>query len=1156
MKYSLTLIATPLLTALVALHAAEASKTQQLRARVEMDLTGPGWSLWQDKAASWKDDELFAPPVELSKVPTNAPTGGWEMLDSSKALSVSIPGTVEGYLFKHPGLAEVNPEKLYSPYFGVSWWFRTLTPSEVPVVPKGGRLLLRLDSVRLRAEVYVNGKLVGYDLVGNTPFEADITDAVKPGGECRIAVRVTNPGGNFDWIDCDGTPWGKNMLPQSHGFGGITGGVKILAVDQVRIDDLTVQNTPAMHDVNVLLAIKNVSAEPATRDVRLGITEKADSAAKLFTKTLKGVVFPPGESAKVIPVSVPKAKLWDLDHPNLYVCSVSLSSPKTNNETPITDTDSRTCGFRWFAPEGVGENALLRLNGKRIVLRTAISWSFWPGNGITPTPELAEKQIRTAKELGLNMLNFHRAIGQPVVMDKADELGLLYFEEPGGYVCTGTKKLSQSLAREKLLRMVKRDRSHPSLVIYNMINEQWLKDRPDTNSALQSIRESDMKDAHAVDPSRQILYASAWATNNNDEELVKLHMRPFDQTQYHRGWWDAHRADGPELWMQEFYKSPTDHYGKTEDSKEIVYWGEEGAVSAPPRLDSIKADVLKMKYPGWDGEIYLDQHKAFADFLERKRLTPFFPNLDAFTTALSIPSHEHQGRKIEDTRICDLNDGYAVNGWEDEPFENHSGIVDCWRNSKADPSIMAYYNQPLYVAVKVRSQALQVPGGVVTDFYAINEKNLKGPLTLRIRATDPAGNELFNQKSKVNLQGGDVFAQLLAEGVTIPVEKATGMIRIQADLLDASGETKASGHDEILAVDWKSQKISPKGAVYASDDTIRDFLKTQKGIDVPAFNDTQGPLDWIVIARPPTPEPQLIETNRFTAGDGKPGGLDVTFFSGRKFETEIHHRRDAQINVQWPKGGTPDPKVNMTGRYSVRWEGTITPPVTGQYWFQLKSDGGVGQLWINGKELSSTGVAKTAGGAIELQAGKPVTVKVEYARWWEDGDVRLLWSPPGGKGIDPAHLFERAHKDGTRLVILENAGSWADVGQKELGIRYDGAFPVGKSWAGGQFFVRDHPLFKDLPVNRAMNWPYQQVVRGTHGRYGMFMDGEELIAGCYNTAAGKTMLGTAVGIVPCGKGEVLLSSLEIVSRLNEPTGPADVARKIFCNDLEWASGSK
>jgi len=78
MKYPLTLIATLLLTALVALHAAEASKTQQLRTRVEMDLSGPGWSLWRDDKAEWKNDELFAPPVDLTKLPVNpcaVPTG-------------------------------------------------------------------------------------------------------------------------------------------------------------------------------------------------------------------------------------------------------------------------------------------------------------------------------------------------------------------------------------------------------------------------------------------------------------------------------------------------------------------------------------------------------------------------------------------------------------------------------------------------------------------------------------------------------------------------------------------------------------------------------------------------------------------------------------------------------------------------------------------------------------------------------------------------------------------------------------------------------------------------------------------------------------------------------------------------------------------------
>ena len=1126
-------------------YAADVPKTESFAGRIEMDLSGSGWSLWRDEKAEWKNDELFAPPVDFAKLPVNPPTGGWEQLDPAKALAVSIPGTVEGYLFKLPGLAETKPDKLYSAYFGVSWWFRMI---KTPALPPQGRLLLRFDSVRLRAEVFVDRKLVAYDLVGNSPFEVDVTDAVKPGEECQIAVRVTNPGGNFDWPDCDQIDWGKYILPQSHGFGGITGGVKLMAVDAVYIDDLSVQNTPALRDVNVNLTVKNRAAGPVTRDVLVSVVEKNNPSVKVFSQTLKDILFQPGENIKTVAISVPAAQLWHLEHPNLYVCKAELKSADM-----MADATRQTFGFRWFALDGIGQNAMLRLNGKRIVIRTAISWSFWPGNGITPTPELAEKQIRVAKELGLNMLNFHRAIGQPVVMEKADELGLLYLEEPGGYVGAGTRKFGQALAREKLLRMVKRDRSHPSVVIYNMINEQWLKDGPDKNGALQAIRAQDMRDAHAIDPSRLILYASAWATKNNEDELVKLHMRPFDVTQYYKGWWDAHRADGPELWLQEFYTNPLAHYGHTDNVKEIVYRGEEGAISAPPRLAKIRADVEKMQYPGWDGEIYLGWYKAFADFLERKKLVPFFSTVDNFTCVLSVPSLEHQGRKIEDTRICDLNDGYAVNGWEDEPFDNHSGIVDCWRNPKADSSILAYYNQPLYIAVKVRNRVVQIPGEVVADFYAINEKDLKGPFTLRVRAMNPAGKEIFAQQSYVTLHGGDVYGQLLVEGVNIPVAQATGMIRIEAELVDASGVKRTSGRDEVLSVDWRSAKITGRGAVYATDNKIRDFLETQKGVDVPAFDDTQGPLDWIVIARPPNPEPRLIEAECFTGADGRPGGLAATFFDGRKFGKELLHRCDKDLNVQWPKGATPDPAVNLTGRYSVRWEGRITPPVSGPYWFELKCDGGVGQLWIDGRELASTGITKTPGGAIELEAGKPVSVKVEYARWWEDGDVRLLWSPPGGKGIDPSRLFARARKDGTRLLVLENAGSWADVGKKALGIRYEGAFPIGISWAGGQFFVRSHPLFHDLPVNQAMNWPYQQLVRGTHGRYGMLMDGEELVAGCYNNSAGDCSLGTAVGIVSCGKGQVLLSALEISSRLSEPPGPSDVARKLFCNYMEWAA---
>src|ERR1039458_9156692 len=180
------------------------------------DGCGPDWKLWQDKDATWINDELFLPPVNLSRLPVNPPGGGWSVLESG-GRDVSVPGTVEEYL--HPGKGPAGDFK------GVSWWWRTIRIPE----NAGAHIVLRFESQRQRAEIYLDHQLVGYDVIGGTPFEADLTGKVKPGQECQLAVRITDPGGNFDWRDSSPFSWGTNKIPMSHGFGGITGPVKLVA---------------------------------------------------------------------------------------------------------------------------------------------------------------------------------------------------------------------------------------------------------------------------------------------------------------------------------------------------------------------------------------------------------------------------------------------------------------------------------------------------------------------------------------------------------------------------------------------------------------------------------------------------------------------------------------------------------------------------------------------------------------------------------------------------------------------------------------------------------------------------------------------------------------------------------------------------------------
>ncbi len=86
--------------------------------------------------------------------------------------------------------------------------------------------------------------------------------------------------------------------------------------------------------------------------------------------------------------------------------------------------------FRKFGPEGLGTDAVFRLNGRRTKLYSSISRRFWGLNGMWPTPELALREVTQAKKLGLNCLNFHGNLAKEDVLRAQDTLGLPRYMEP------------------------------------------------------------------------------------------------------------------------------------------------------------------------------------------------------------------------------------------------------------------------------------------------------------------------------------------------------------------------------------------------------------------------------------------------------------------------------------------------------------------------------------------------------------------------------------------------------------------------------------------------------------------------------------------------------------------------------------------------------
>ena len=145
--------------------------------RMNIDLSLSPWNITLDPEAKWATDTLYFPLVNLSDLPVNAPTQGWDAVFLHPDTSgIHLPATVEQYLWGWNG----QTFGVTGNYTGVSWF---TTKVFIPREWEGKQITLQVGSVRFRAEIFVNRKLAGYDLINSTPFDVDLTENLIAGIE-------------------------------------------------------------------------------------------------------------------------------------------------------------------------------------------------------------------------------------------------------------------------------------------------------------------------------------------------------------------------------------------------------------------------------------------------------------------------------------------------------------------------------------------------------------------------------------------------------------------------------------------------------------------------------------------------------------------------------------------------------------------------------------------------------------------------------------------------------------------------------------------------------------------------------------------------------------------------------------------------------------
>ena len=1121
----------------------------QADAREVVSLSGSGWKLWRDTDAKWQSEKVVVPGTPLDQIPAHQPTGGWDALSKADRKDVSVPGTVEQYFTDMSALEKdytIDPKNFWQPLQGVSWWSRTF---KVDQDLTGKKVFLRFSALTYQAEIFLNHELIACDAACDTEFVLDITGKLKKGDTAALDIRITNPGGDYDWTDYIPFTWNGVKLNGRRAVGGVTGHVSLEITDPVYIDDVYIMNTPDPKTVEVRITAindtgKDVEEECTVRLVQDNVPVMAGERVKLK----------PGENLITRKFTHANAELWDLDNPNLYTMSVKIGD----------EEEVQSFGFRWFGPEGVGKDAMFRLNGKRIVLRSAISWGWWPVTGTIPLPEYAEKQIKAAKDFGMNMLNFHRHMGQDIVLQEADKQGLLYYAEPGGFISGSQSPEGRVIAKERVRRMVKKFRSHPSLVIYNLINELGLgREQHDQNwySSMVSF-------THQNDPSRIVVLTSGWSKEGiNVEDYNKMNCMPFDDKVYQVGFRDNHNATGPNIsYPANYYTNSKRYWNYTENKEELVFWGEEGAISTPPRLELIMDELKKIGQDGMDGEDYKNWYKRMNKYLDEKGLRKDFPTVEAFTSELGKVGIRHQGRRIEIIRLNNITDGYAINGWEAMLRENNSGVVDTFRNPKGDPAILRAYNAPLKLAVHTPTPSFTVPNTISADIHIINEENLNGEYTLVTQLIQD-GKAVKEIEQPVKVTGGDVYGELLAEGVKIQVDKP-GVSVIKAFLKG----TKAEGEMEVTAVDNSRIKL-PAGKTYAvyenpqpqgqqpggfgggqggfggrgmggrggqPQQSLVSILNAAGG-NFQAFQPGSNLKPDVLVVTQRYPVPQRIQANSIATPDGTAGAFRLTFLVDGEKRAERNVR---QLELALPDGGTPDPSVPMTAGYTVLFEGQYMPNADGDYNFKIegptKADDQL-SFKVDGKEVA---VANDGTATVKLYRGVPAQLAISMTKKTAQR-FNVLCFPPNGNSVDVNAVVELA-KAGTQVIVLNDVENWAPTIAAANGkLKYLGSFRLGNNWVGGQYFCKDHPVFDGFLKPAVLDYAFDAAV--SNPRSAIIMEGdEELIAGAWHSLGCR--MGTAIGRAKTGSGSFFYSTLGLTN-FNDP-----VCRRLLFNLIEYAAG--
>ena len=339
---------------------------------------------------------------------------------------------------------------------GIGWYRYELTPKDEW---KGKRIVLDFQGIMLVGDVYLNGQRIGGTDYGYLGFDIDLSKLLKWGQPNEIAVKAdTQNPSNSRWFTGAGLYRDVNLIVTS----------KDLFFPRHPLFIRTQGNKEVKIKAEIINQQKVARGQSAAK-MPVGV-RILDADGKVVAEQKNDIHFNAkwrDREYELPSISLENAKLWSPDSPYLYTAEVTLY----DNEGNIADQIKEPFGVRTI--EIVPQKGLL-VNGKKVLLKGYANHHTLGALGAAAYPRAIEKRLKLMKEFGMNHIRTSHNPYSEDFLKLCDKYGILVVDELYDKWLTqyaGGRVDWESLWQKDVPEWVKRDRNHPSVVMWSLGNE-------------------------------------------------------------------------------------------------------------------------------------------------------------------------------------------------------------------------------------------------------------------------------------------------------------------------------------------------------------------------------------------------------------------------------------------------------------------------------------------------------------------------------------------------------------------------------------------------------------------------------------------------------------------------------------------------------------